>query len=182
MILTKFLMFTYLMFLHLLADFFFQSREMGKQKSSKPLVLLAHGSIHFFTFAIGAILPIIAMISLGILLGDKTSYLALAVFPSVAIMLTMLSAINAVLHIIVDACTWNVYKLFKYRQLKKQVGTTENGVHKPKQVIKDQIKAKSKDFKYYEDPWFYHTIGIDQFLHVVCMMAVYGYILFGCNA
>ena len=48
----------WLLVLHFVADFLLQSREMGKNKSSKFSVLLAHLAIQYFVIAFG-MLPLI---------------------------------------------------------------------------------------------------------------------------
>jgi hypothetical protein len=48
-------MVAYLLFLHFVADFVLQSREMGKRKSEYFSVLLEHLGIHGLVFAVGLV-------------------------------------------------------------------------------------------------------------------------------
>jgi len=61
---------------------------------------------------------------------------------------------NALAHMIIDALIWNIYKgCLLYRFIDKDV------------PWKDRPKMMYRNFKYWEDHWFYATIGLDQFLH-----------------
>lgn len=94
------------------------------------------------------------------------------------IMSFVLAGINASIHMVIDKITWNAYKYLKYLGIKRRANKTyPNG---PQDTIDDRIAkdielAKSS---YQEDPWFYHTIGIDQFLHIVTIAFVYQKFLF----
>jgi hypothetical protein len=136
-----------LMFAHLVADFFMQSREMGRNKSKKPGWLLRHVGIHVAVFAT------FVYIALAASLGGTSA-------PHSVLLLTSLifAAINGVFHGVVDLTTWNLYALsVKYR--------AKHG-HIP--YDRDPVK-----FRYWEDHWFYVTIGVDQFLHVAHILLVY---------
>lgn len=110
-----------LLFLHFLADFILQPREMGKKKSSHLGWLAGHLLIQFLVF-----LPFV---------GWK------------------LSLINAGIHGLIDNNIWNLYK---FSVLKRN-----------KLVIKES-------FAYWEDHWFYATIGFDQFLHTATLFYLFG--------
>ncbi|NVM46737.1 MAG: DUF3307 domain-containing protein [Candidatus Lokiarchaeota archaeon] len=61
---------------------------------------------------------------------------------------------NALIHAIIDGSIWNLYKYSVYKRDKT---------------------ATKETWKYYEDHWFYTTIGLDQFLHaatIVLLMEV----------
>ena len=58
------------------------------------------------------------------------------------------SLYNALVHLVIDATLWNVYK---------EIRSTEG-----------------KHFKYWEDSLFYTTIGFDQFLHVATLVILGG--------
>lgn len=51
-----------------------------------------------------------------------------------------IAILNAIIHGLID---WNIWKMYKHFALKRATA----------------------DFKYYEDYWFYVTIGLDQLLH-----------------
>lgn len=174
-----------LMVMHLLADFFLQSREMGKNKSSSLMCLMQHGSIHLIVFAIGYPLCIIGY---GYMLGQEAYDMVLSYSAIYFIGGAVLAAHNAVLHMIVDACTWNIYKVSVWLRRKKWIEANKTlidgyvsragGIGR-EATNKEIRKLMAEHYKYYEDPWFYHTIGIDQFLHVLCIAFVYSKVLFG---
>lgn len=62
---------------------------------------------------------------------------------------------NALIHAIIDALLWNVYKVLVYL---KHPGITKD------------------NFKYWLDPWFYHTIGFDQLLHYLTLYILWSYL------
>lgn len=66
---------------------------------------------------------------------------------------------NALLHGAVDAVTWNVYA---WTVLKRNSEIDLN-------VLKTT-------FKFWEDHWFYVTIGVDQFLHIATLLALLGWV------
>lgn len=145
--------------LHFIADFLLQSREMGKNKSSQFPVLLHHIGIQFAVMAVG----------LMILLDPLT---AIAV-----------SAANAVIHGVIDWHIWRGYKLYVYKKLYKQVtsdprSTVWYTMHPDKQEAGYQVLVaeKAAAFKYWEDHWFYATIGFDQLLHAVTIILALRYI------
>ena len=56
---------------------------------------------------------------------------------------------------IIDASIWNIYKWSVY--LRDKTATKEN-------------------WKYWEDSWFYTTIGFDQLLHGITIIAILEYL------
>lgn len=164
--------FVWLMLLHLVADFFLQSREMGKNKSSSFKWLSLHCLTHFLVFGFFYPLPVIL---LGIWAGQYVS--VLQSIPSLFFLSFVFAFANAFLHMIVDACTWNAYKLGVYLSYRKEL-IDSDAILEGKQLHK-AAKGMALMHKYQNDPWFYHTIGIDQFLHVVCIGLVYIGVLFG---
>lgn len=98
------LIFIYMFFLHFVADFFFQSREMGQKKSSELLWLLVHILIQFFVFFIGLLY----------VLTPLAAY--------------QIACANACLHGIVD---WYIWKLYKWNvgiRLKRQFKDDEEAI------------------------------------------------------
>lgn len=116
-----------LLFVHFVADFLLQSREMGKKKSSEVLWLFFHITIIFLCF-----------IPFGL----------------------EFSIYNAVAHLFIDGILWNIYKLgwgivFKLRIKEDEILTMEGEISR---------------HRYWEDHWFYAVIGLDQMLHVGCLL------------
>lgn len=63
----------------------------------------------------------------------------------VIIVASMLSLFISSLHMVIDASTWNIYSWFRR---------------------KEDIKT----FKFWEDHWFFVTIGADQLLHILTIL------------
>ncbi len=146
--------------LHFVADFLLQSRDMGKRKSSEFKVLLQHIGIQFGVIAVGMFgfilyysfnQPNAALYSLyAVILG---SFMSALIF----------SAANAVIHGIID---WNIWKLYKlsagYRLMRP------GGIYLGKtwpESNPELWQKKINEWQYWEDHWFYTTIGFDQLLH-----------------
>jgi len=109
-------------FIHFIADFILQSREMGEKKSSSFKWLSKHIGIIFICF-----LPFGIEFAL----------------------------CNAFIHMLIDACIWNIYKITVY--------------------IRDK-KATKENWEYWKDGWFYDTIGFDQFLHGATIILLMEYL------
>ena len=137
------LLYLYLFALHFIADFILQPREMGRRKSECSLkglkYLLAHIFIVFSVFFVGLI----------IFAGWQFA-LIFAVF-------------NAVLHFIIDAIIWKGYMYSVWKRRHKLLGYDKG--ESPPRSDKEIKKTLKVHFKYWEDSWFYATIGLDQLLH-----------------
>lgn len=84
----------YILFLHLVADFWFQDRETAKKKSENFMFLAKHIAIVYSVFCVG-------MLAFIYFKGDLlTTYPKLFIF----------CAVNAILHGVID---WNIWKLYK---------------------------------------------------------------------
>jgi len=81
------MIFAYMAFLHFLADFAFQWRDMAKRKTEDHVVLSHHCMIVYAVFTVG----LLAVLT-----------------PEQAI---LIGVINAVSHVIID---WNIWKWYKY--------------------------------------------------------------------
>jgi hypothetical protein len=137
-----------LMFAHLTADFFLQSRKMGRNKSKKPGWLARHVGVHIVVFTLYTYIFLVFFV--GGLEGITYSLIFLTSL--------MFAIANGILHGVVDLITWNLYGLSVLYRAKRDNMPYD----------KDPVK-----FKYWEDHWFYVTIGVDQFLHVAHILLVY---------
>lgn len=141
------MIFWYLFVLHFIADFLLQSREMGKKKSKELKWWAAHISIQFLVFLFG--------------LWDFVG-------PDVAL---KFAALNAIIHGVIDATIWNVYGWFVFQRTFKEA--SQGGIKWQK---KKHVEWLKKNWSYWEDHWFYTTIGFDQLLHTLTLLAVWNYL------
>ncbi len=134
----------YLFLLHFVADFLLQSREMGKTKSEKFNVLLAHVGIQFGIFlALG-----------GAVLDGSTIF--------------WFAAFNAIIHGVID---WNIWKFYKWTVFRRHQAVFSSPTEEGHEERVNNFKAS---WQYWEDHWFYATIGLDQFLHASTIIILYG--------
>lgn len=138
-----------LFLIHLVADFFMPSREMGQKKSSELKWLLHHLMIQFFMFTIGIWL-------MGLFIADIRTLKMLLLFP----------ILNTIIHGIIDWNIWRFYKLGVYKRLKDET----KQFHLSDEDKEKWIAESGKNWQYWLDSWFYHTIGIDQFLHIITII------------
>lgn len=143
--------------LHFIADFLLQSREMGKNKSSNYTYLFKHISIIFAVIFV-ALIPF---------LGLKLAFI--------------FSLSNALIHAVIDKFIWNFYKAFVVWKMKRDSfrWTWMNGnLNIPHEVrAAEKLKELESEFKFYEDHWFYATIGFDQLLHALTLIILAGLLL-----
>lgn len=143
----------WMMILHFIADFLFQSREMGQKKSSEFRWLFKHLTIQWLFFAFG---------------------LVYFVGPVVAI---SFATLNCIAHGVIDWYIWRGYKLFTHNRLVKeshQAAYMNGNLNIPYEVRqKEKYDEKLASFKYWEDHWFYSTIGLDQLLHGLTIVALF---------
>lgn len=140
----------YMFILHFIADFLLQSREMGKNKSSNYTYLFKHISIIFAVIFV-ALIPF---------LGLKLAFI--------------FSLSNALIHAVIDKFIWNFYKAFVFRKLVKKY---ELKFPDRKEAAPNYAKAEGMSYPYYEDHWFYATIGFDQLLHALTLIILAGLLL-----
>lgn len=155
---------------HLVADTFLQSREEAKKKSEDKKVLFKHVKTNFFVTA--GFLFIVYTIQTMI---TTYTYGLDTVFVIIASFLNSFGALvqafwNAAIHALID---WNIWRLYK----KKVVGNNENfkkylrkNTDHSEEHIQAMGKADLQNFRFWEDPWFFHTIMIDQFLHYLTIV------------
>lgn len=130
----------YVFFLHFVADFLLQSREMGKTKSSNFKMLLAHLGIQFTVVAAG----------LDPVIGIKNAIL--------------ISFFNALIHGVIDWHIWRGYKALVGMRVYDKDG---NPWRSPEQgPMQHSLVSDKGVWQYWEDHWFYATIGLDQLLHM----------------
>jgi hypothetical protein len=138
--------------LHFVADFLLQSREMGKKKSTEVRWLFKHLAIQWIIFAFG----------LEPFLGPEKALL--------------FSAINTAVHGVIDWNIWRGYKLLAYRNITHTMKSLGVYGSKPEESPAYQIALQEniKNFKYWEDHYFYATIGLDQLLHTATIVVLLG--------
>jgi hypothetical protein len=146
----------YLLILHFVSDFLMQSREMGEKKSSDLKFLLFHVLIIFSVFYLGlnlyyafdfSFLPNILNL---IFQSDRISPLNILYF----------CILNSVVHLVIDALIWNLYKLYYKNQFNKMI-----------EADSSKLFSHLRDnFKYWKESSFYNTIGFDQLLHTATLI------------
>lgn len=129
----------YYLFLHLVADFFLQSREMGRKKSTNSYWLSRHIMIIYLVFLIGTL--------------DWKFALT-----------------NALIHAVIDASIWKLYAFSAWKR-RKTVGSNVFPSTK-----RDDKNVMKREWRYWEDHWFYTTVGIDQFLHGATILLLLEYL------
>lgn len=128
----------YLFFLHFLADFVLQPREMGRKKSEQVKYLAHHLLIQWVVFFFGLML----------IMPDHFALFAL---------------VNTLVHGLIDWNIWNLYKISVWKRRRSEIEL----------IGREEFK---KTWKYWEDHWFYLTIGFDQFLHATTIVVLYVYL------
>jgi hypothetical protein len=123
--------------LHFVADFLLQSREMGKKKSSEFIWLAKHIGIQFSIIALG----------MSFMLGFK--------------MALIFSLLNALIHGLIDWNIWGLYKLSAYKRIMQEAKQFKIS----EQERQAWVAESGRNWQYWEDHWFYATIGFDQLLH-----------------
>jgi hypothetical protein len=122
---------------------------MGQKKSENITFLLAH----------------IFIIFLGVDLGGrriiKKNFEKALIF----------SFYNAITHLVIDAIIWNFYK---FGHLVKLLGDDFfDYLFNNFENLNNKVAEFKKNFKYWEDHWFYCTIGLDQLLHFSMLYLIY---------
>lgn len=136
-----------LIILHFIADFLFQSREMGRQKSSHWGYLTLHLMIQYLVF-----LPALGF---------------------------TWSLVNALVHGLIDKNIWNAYKLYAGYKIKQQMKEEGFGIkpqpfYQSKEKFDKVFQINAQYYKYWEDHWFFVTIGFDQMLHMITLAVIWG--------
>ncbi len=143
---------------HFVADFILQDRNTAKNKSEKLDVLISH--------------VLTNMAVMGLSLVWFVGFEKAMIF----------SFLNGVYHGIIDWNIWRFYKKRVMRQIKEEAQIMARKRHltlvgkNREQVYADKVallmEARS-NFKFWEDHWFYVTIGADQFLHTATIVVLW---------
>ena len=152
----------YMFVLHFVADFLCQSREMGQKKSSEWRWLAKHLLIQysFFLFGLG-LFSLFAPIS--------------------ASAIILIPILNTIVHGIIDWNIWKAYKLSAHIRIKKSAHNET--IANPDWNIPFENRFKEaydkgvKGWQYWNDHWFYTTIGFDQLLHSLTIIILAGMLL-----
>lgn len=134
---------------HYIADWLLQSLHMGKLKSEKFSVLLQHISIHFVVFFI-----------FGLLISLKFAVLT--------------AILNSIIHGTIDWFIWRGYKVTVWKRKHEFLPYFLNKTCKsfePKQ--REWLKMY---FRYWEDKVFSWFLGLDQLLHYISLVIIWGVI------
>lgn len=134
---------------HLVGDFLLQSRQIARDKSSKLSALAEHIMILAATYSIG--LGLLGMFDPGMDGFDGVTFLG----------------INLISHALIDWYVWRGYKLSVLLR------HTEG----PGSLAERANRVAWGRFRYYEDQWFYWTIGLDQFLHTSILIGSYVWLI-----
>lgn len=155
------------MVIHFIADFLMQSREMGQKKSSEFHWLFMHLAIQHGMFAI-CLAPFV---------GLKSA--------------VIFATCNAVIHGVIDWNIWRLYKLSVAKRLLKLIkedtvsktwpGFESEAAHDMVMFggksDREKILIAARTWRYWEDHWFYSTIGFDQMLHAATIIVLVGTLL-----
>lgn len=72
--------------------------------------------------------------------------------------------LNGLMHAIIDWNIWKAYKVLVYYRIQK------NQDH---ELLAEDPYDKANPWKYWEDHWFYATIGFDQLLHSLTIIVLF---------
>jgi len=73
------------------------------------------------------------------------------------------AGLNGIAHLITDACSWKGYRWYVRRMFTEEDGTLR--------------ESDMMEYRYWEDHWFYTTIGFDQMLHGLALIILAGVLL-----
>ena len=136
---------------HFLSDIVLQSRTMGKEKSKDSMWMFAHFGIIFTLFFIAGLF----------IFKD-------AILPAENAML--LGGGIAFIHCMQDWFVWVLYRC----HVKVQV------VNKLSQYSRSHdVNYEIKKWKCLKDYWFFFAIGIDQYLHYILLIVIWGMFIQG---
>jgi hypothetical protein len=127
---------------------------MGQKKSSEVIWLLRHLLIQWLMFFVG---------------------LSIVIGPIAAI---LFATANAIVHGIIDWNIWRLYKLSAHIRIKKDLAILDQITVRDPMIdhegsMKEAYDEKVANWKYWEDHVFYSTIGFDQLLHCLTIIALF---------
>lgn len=161
--------------LHFIADFLLQSREMGKKKSSEWRWLLKHLGIQFGVFMV--VMPFLVAYKLCDRgahewpeFMNSPGFMTQFLIPLSLTVGGMFALVNTLVHGLIDWNIWKLYKLSAYMRIKKEA--------KEINASPEWIAEMGKNWQYWEDHWFYATIGFDQLLHTATIVVLAFWLLF----
>ena len=137
---------------HFIADIVLQSRTMGKEKSKDSMWMFGHFLIIFLAFFAAGLFVF------------RNHVLP----PEPAVLLALIIACS---HCMQDWFVWVLYRCHvKVQVLNKLTREGRYG---------DYAKSAIKQWKCLEDYWFFFTIGIDQYLHYILIVVIWGMFIQG---
>ncbi len=136
---------------HFIADIALQPREMGKEKSEDPIWMLGHFLILFVVFFIAGTIVF--------------RNHALPPEPAVSLALVI-----ACVHCMQDWFLWVLYKCHIKVQVVNKVGH-----HSSRHTVSYAVEQ----WQCIKDYWFFFTIGIDQYLHYILIVVIWGMFIQG---
>lgn len=95
-----------------------------------------------------------------VLIQFSVFFVGLVMWTKDPILALTIAGLNAFVHGAVDACTWRLYAWSVWKRRSK----------KGLPITRGELK---KTFKYWEDHWFYVTIGFDQWLHISTIVVLW---------
>ena len=138
---------------HFIADIVLQSRTMGKEKSKDFGWMFAHFMVIVILFFAAGLFVF------------RNHILA----PEPAILLALVVACS---HCIQDWFVWVLYRCHVKVQIANELIHTN--------ATRDyNFKYAMRNWKCLEDYWFFFTIGIDQYLHYILIVVVWGMFIQG---
>lgn len=138
---------------HFISDIVLQSRTMGKEKSKDPMWMFAHFLLVFLTFFIAGLFVFRDMI----LPVEDAALLACGV---------------ALIHCMQDWFVWMLYRCHVKVRVVDRL-TQHSGIHN------HSISSAMKQWKCLKDYWFFFAIGIDQYLHYILLIGIWGMFIQG---
>lgn len=137
---------------HWIADIVLQSRAMGKEKSKDLMWMLGHFLIIFLTFFAAGLFVFRNHI----------------IPPEPAL---WLAALVACTHCLQDGFIWFVYRCrVKVSVLNKLAKDGKSGMY---------AASAMRDWKCLSDYWFFFAIGVDQYLHYILIVVIWGMFIQG---
>jgi hypothetical protein len=163
-----------MMLSHLISDALLQSREEAQKKSEDVNVLLKHGGKNFLVTAAMLFLMLLTALVTGLVKGELSGggFLILAGY---ALFKSVMPAFwNALIHMAIDWNIWRLYKRRAERIINEQADKIFHG-DKPISAMAREtdpvrwreacVETAKRGFRPLNDPYFFHTIMADQFLH-----------------